>query len=390
MNTKTFAAQYVFTNEGNPIKNGAVTVNETTGEIIEIKTLTQETPFTEFHNGIIIPGFVNAHCHLELCHLKDKVKNANSLLDFLLQMFQLSDSVYNENLTSGWDKYMYETGVSVVGDISNTSDTANVKKHSKIRYINFVELIGTTSERCKNDIEQYKTVRENFLSANQNADEIIACAHAPYSVSPELFQTIDLLNGKNKKMISIHNQESFDENLLYKDHSGGFVERFPMDLSSIPATGKTSLQSINQSDYQRVIFVHNIYSSDEDLDFAKRNYKEPYFVVCPKSNLMLEKKMIDVNKLISRDLPVCIGTDSLSSNNSLSMIDELKVFSEIFPQIPLTDIIKFATKNGAKALGLESEFGTLSKGKTPGIVLIENIDFQELKLTKDSTARRLK
>ena len=311
-------------------------------------------------------------------------------MDFLLQMFQLSDSVYNENLTSGWDKYMYETGVSVVGDISNTSDTANVKKHSKIRYINFVELIGTTSERCKNDIEQYKTVREFFLSANQNADEIIACAHAPYSVCPELFKTIDLLNGENKKMISIHNQESFDENLLYKNHSGGFVERFPLDLSSIPATCKTSLQSINQSDYQRVIFVHNIYSSDEDLDFAKRNYKEPYFVVCPKSNLMLEKKMIDVNKLISRDLPVCIGTDSLSSNNSLSMIDELKVFSENFPQIPLTDIIKFATKNGAKALGLESEFGTLSKGKTPGIVLIENIDFQEFRLTKDSTARRLK
>ncbi len=390
MNTKTFAAQYVFTNEHEPIKNGAITVDETTGEILEIKTLTKETSFTEFHNGIIIPGFVNAHCHLELCHLKDKVKNANSLLDFLLQMFQLSASPYDENLTSNWDKFMYETGVSVVGDISNTFNTANIKKNSKIRYINFVELLGTTSERCKNDIEQYKSVREKFLAANQNPDEIIACPHAPYSVSPELFQTINLLNGENKKMISIHNQESFDENLLYKNHNGGFVERFPLDLSSIPATGKTSLQSMNQLDYQRVIFVHNIYSSDEDLDFAKRNYKEPYFVICPKSNIMLEKKMLNVNKLISRNLPICIGTDSLSSNDSLSMIDELKVFSENFPQIPLTDIIKFSTINGAKALGLESEFGTLSKGKTPGIVLIENVDFQEFKLTKSSTARRLK
>ncbi len=333
---------------------------------------------------------MNAHCHLELCHLKDKVKNANSLLDFLLQMFQLSASPYDENLTSNWDKFMYETGVSVVGDISNTFNTANIKKNSKIRYINFVELLGTTSERCKNDIEQYKSVREKFLAANQNPDEIIACPHAPYSVSPELFQTINLLNGENKKMISIHNQESFDENLLYKNHNGGFVERFPLDLSSIPATGKTSLQSMNQLDYQRVIFVHNIYSSDEDLDFAKRNYKEPYFVICPKSNIMLEKKMLNVNKLISRNLPICIGTDSLSSNDSLSMIDELKVFSENFPQIPLTDIIKFSTINGAKALGLESEFGTLSKGKTPGIVLIENVDFQEFKLTKSSTARRLK
>lgn len=390
MNTKTFAAQYVFTNEGEPIKNGAVTINETTGEILDIKTLTKETPFTEFHNGIIVPGFVNAHCHLELCHLKDKIKNVDSLLDFLVQICQLSESVYDENLTSCWDKFMYETGVSVVGDISNTFNTANIKKNSKIRYINFVELIGTTSERCQKNKEQYKTVREKFLAANQNPNEIIACPHAPYSVSPELFYTINLLNGGNKEMISIHNQENFDENLLYKDHSGGFVERFPMDLSSIPVTGKTSLQSINKLDYQRVIFVHNIYSSDGDLDFAKRNYKEQYFVICPKSNIILEKKMLNVNKLISRGLTICIGTDSLSSNDSLSMIDELKVFSENFPEIPLTDIMKFATLNGAKALGVSSEFGTLSKGKTPGIVLIENVDFQEFKLTKESIARRLK
>ena len=389
MNTKTFAAQYVFTNEGEPIKNGAVTVNTITNEIIEIKTLTNETPFTEFHNGIIVPGFVNAHCHLELCHLKDKVKNVNSLLDFLLQMFSLSKCVYDENLTKSWDKIMYESGVSVVGDISNTFNTANVKKNSKIRYINFVELLGTTKERCKNNIEQFKTVREKFLAANQKPDEIIACPHAPYSVSPELFCTINMLNGDNKKMISIHNQETFDENLLYINHSGGFVEKFPMDLTSIPATGKSSLQSINQLDYQRVIFVHNIYSSDEDLDFAKAFYNEPYFVICPKSNFMLEKKMIDVNKLILRNLPICVGTDSLSSNDSLSMIDELKVFSETFPQIPLEEVIKFSTLNGAKALGLSSEFGSLTKGKKAGVVLIENVDFQDFKLTKDSTSRRL-
>ncbi|MBQ3656145.1 MAG: amidohydrolase family protein [Bacteroidales bacterium] len=390
MNTKTFAAQYVFTNEGLPIKNGAVTINETTGEILEIKPLTKEIFSTEFHNGIIVPGFVNTHCHLELCHLKDKVQNANSLLDFLVQMFKLSQNVYDESLTKSWDNFMYETGVSVVGDISNTPDTANVKKNSKIRYINFVELLGSTTERCQKDKIQYQNVREKFLTANQNPDEIIACPHAPYSVSPELFYTINLLNGENKKMISIHNQESFDENLLYKNHSGGFVERFPMNLTSIPATGKTSLQSVNLQDYQRVIFVHNIYSSDEDLDFAKSFYKEPYFVICPKSNIILEKKMLEVNKLISRDLPICIGTDSLSSNDSLSMIDELKVFSKSFPHLPITEIIKFATLNGAKALGVSSEFGTLSKGKTPGIVLIENVDFQEFKLTKESRARRLK
>lgn len=389
MRKKSFAANYVFTNCGEPLKNGIVSVDVETGEIIDVHTLTHEEADTEFYNGIIIPGFVNTHCHLELCHLKGKVKNTISLLDFLLQMFKLSNAVYDDSLTKSWDKLMFDEGISAVGDISNTFFTEKVKKESKIRYVNFVELLGTSHERCLSDIGQYKSVREKFLASGQSPDEIIACPHAPYSVSPELFNTINQLNGKNKTMISIHNQESFDENLLYKSHTGGFVERFPMDLSLIPCTNKSSLQSVNLTDYYRVIFVHNIYSSDEDLDFAKANYKEPYFVVCPKSNLMLEEKITDINRLIAKKLPVCIGTDSLSSNDNLSMIDELKVLSKHFPHISLENLIKFATLNGAKALGLSAKFGTLEKGKKPGIVLIENADLLNFRLTKESRTKRL-
>jgi len=137
------------------------------------------------------------------------------------------------------------------------------------------------------------------------------------------------------------------------------------------------------------LLVHNIYSNNEDLTFAVKNFNNPFFAVCPRSNLRLEKKIIDVNSLISKGLTVCIGTDSLSSNDSLSMIEELKVLRQKFPNITLEDLVKMSTLNGAKALNQVSKFGTLKIGSKPGLVVIENIDFQEFNISKDSVSRRL-
>ncbi len=388
----SFAAQYVITNTSEPIKNGVVSVDVSTGEILEIKQLTNEIPYTEFYNGVLIPGFVNAHCHLELCHLKDKVKNPKSLIDFLLAMFRLDANSYDEKLTLKYDSLMYSSGVSAVGDICNTSDTAGVKEKSKIHYKNFVELIGTTPERCQKDILQFENVKNDYLSLGIDANDISAVPHAPYSVSPELFSVINRLNKDKKEIISIHNQENFNENFLYENHSGEFVEKFPLDLSLIPVTGKTSLKSMKElceGGYERTLLVHNIYSSKEDLDFAAENFKNPFFVVCPKSNIFLENKIIDVNVLLEKNLTVCIGTDSLSSNDNLSMIEELKLLSKKFENLKLEDLIKFATLNGAKALGLQSKLGSFEIGKSPGVVLLENVDLHNFRLTDNTLSRRL-
>ena len=385
----TLSAHYVFTNTGAPIKNGAVTINDEDGTILSVGTLDAETPNTIFYNGIIVPGLVNAHCHLELSHLRGRVTDAESLVDFVCRMSRLGAVPYQESAAVDADQDMYRQGVVAVGDICNTANTANVKQKSKIRYTNFVELLGTTPQRCKADIEQFNNVFNKYVQCGINPKSISAVAHAPYSVSPMLFKTINSLNS-NRKVTSIHNQETKSENTLYINHSGEFVERFPMDLSAIPVTGRSSLQSVaDYLDYERVLLVHNIYTSREDMDYAKAKLQNPFFVVCPKSNMMLEHRIGDVPAMIEKGLSVCLGTDSLSSNDSLNMVDEMRVLSDYYPEIALTDIVRFATLNGAKALGIDNQLGAISVGKKPGLVLIDNIDFEKMRLTSRSTSKRL-
>ena len=149
------------------------------------------------------------------------------------------------------------------------------------------------------------------------------------------------------------------------------------------------MKELCEGGYERTLLVHNIYSSEEDLDFAAENFKNPFFVVCPKSNIFLENKIIDVNVLLEKNLTVCIGTDSLSSNDNLSMIEELKLLSKKFENLKLEDLIKFATLNGAKALGLQSKLGSFEIGKSPGVVLLENVDLHNFRLTDNTLSRRL-
>ena len=384
----TLSAHYVFTNTGAPIKNGAVTCDED-GTILSVGALDAETANTTFYNGIIVPGFVNAHCHLELSHLRGRVTDAESLVDFVCRMSRLGAVPYQESAAVDADQDMYRQGVVAVGDISNTANTANVKQNSKIHYTNFVELLGTTPQRCKADIEQFNNVYNKYVDCGINPKSISAVAHAPYSVCPELFDVINQLNNNSSRVFSIHNQETHAENTLYINHSGEIVERFPMDLSSIPVTGKTSLQSVGEYfSYDNVLLVHNIYSSADDLDYAKGAIKNPYFVICPKSNLFLETKIGDVPMMMKKGLTVCLGTDSLSSNDRLSMVEEMYALQNYYPEISLEDIIKFATINGAKALGLDG-CGVIAPGKNAGLTLITNIDYESMRLTAKSTSKRL-
>ncbi|MBR4326627.1 MAG: amidohydrolase family protein, partial [Bacteroidales bacterium] len=121
---RTIAAQYVFTNAGEPIKNGAVTYDEATGKILSIKPLTTETANTEFYNGVLVPGFVNAHCHLELSHLRGLIPPCKQLTEFLYKIVRLkTEQVFSDKICLAADQAMYDAGINAVGDISNTSDT---------------------------------------------------------------------------------------------------------------------------------------------------------------------------------------------------------------------------------------------------------------------------
>ncbi|MBK8517776.1 MAG: amidohydrolase family protein [Saprospiraceae bacterium] len=326
-----------------------------------------------------MPGFINTHCHLELSHMKGMVNSGTGLLPFLNRVVSFRDidpDIIAQAIIDG-DEEMYENGIVAVGDISNKTDTAEVKSTSKVDYYTFVEMFDFLQpSMTENTIAQYVPVMEGQSDHGNNKKSYVP--HAPYTVTPELFRYI---NEKNLSgaTVSIHNQEISDENQLFINGQGGFTDfytGFGMKLDHFIPTGKTSIHYIleNMVPGFKTIFVHNTNTNKEDIEAAMRWNKEIYWATCPNANLYIENRLPDYKVFLDTDAKMTIGTDSLTSNWQLSIWEEIKTIRKYKSYIPLETLLTWATMNGAEALGYQKNLGSFEVGKTPGLVHIENAE----------------
>jgi cytosine/adenosine deaminase-related metal-dependent hydrolase len=389
---KYFSAQYIFTNAGNPIKRGIVTA-ENDGTIVSVEDSggkLSEKHSVEFHNGIIIPGFVNCHCHLELSYLKNELPGGSGLAGFLMAVNSVRNSLKKDvgRINKDADNEMFKNGIVLCADICNTASTFNLKKESRIRYISLLEVFGIDSGRAEfrmNEIlDLAKTAR-----ASQIPCSIIP--HAVYSVSLPLFRLIKIHSASNK-ITSIHFMESADEEIFLEHHSGSLMEsykKFLPSVSDIEIAGnhiQAVLEEVTSSG--NLLLIHNTFVRQDHIKKLKSR-AGLYWCICPNSNLYIEKKMPPVDLLAGEGCNIVIGTDGLSSNSSLSIIDELKTMQDYFPSFGLETTIGWATINGARALGEESQFGSIEPGKKPGLVLLKNVDLVNKRLLPGTIVRRL-
>lgn len=394
MNRK-ISAHYIIPANGDIIKNGIITVDKS-GKILNITKRDNhinEEHGIEFYNGILVPGFINTHCHLELSHLKDKIKQKIGLPQFISEIrnVRLTDNSSIEKATQLYDNQMYSEGIMAVGDIANTANTLNIKQKSKIKYHTFIELFASNNNIVENRFRDGLSLIKQFKSKQLKAS---ITAHAPYSVVPKLFALIaESLNQANSIM-SIHNQECPSENELYESKKGELYEMFKsqgIDLQNIPTSGNSSLKSILKyikKDTQTIL-VHNTYSEIEDIEAANNYFDSLFWCLCPNANLYIENRLPNILALRKMSENICIGTDSLASNSQLSILEELKTISSKFETISTEELITWATKNGAKALNLDKELGSIEINKKPGINLIENFDFKTFKLTNESRVKKI-
>lgn len=390
---RRISANYIFPVSSAPLKNGIIEINEqgVIHNIIDTKGALSESRNLEFYNGVIIPGFVNAHCHLELSYLKNKITPQEGLPDFLTNVVKQRGVMRNEFVMENISKHdalMKQRGIVAVADISNTNNTLRVKARSKIYYHTFVETIGLSN--TQEIFQKQKTIYDEFI---QNGLKTSITPHAPYSVSEELFLKIKKHSEKYNSVISIHNQESKDENAMFLSKSGDLVKALTslgVDLSSWYPSGKKSVASVINwlPKENNILFVHNTYSTQEDIDIIHKNLSSPYWCLCPMSNLYIENKLPDFSLFKSYDEKVTLGTDSLASNRDLSILDEMKTIA-INSDITFNQLLKWATLNGAKFLAIDNRFGSLEKGKKPGLNVITNFDFQKMHLSESSQIKVL-
>jgi cytosine/adenosine deaminase-related metal-dependent hydrolase len=351
--------------------------------------------------GILSPGFVNCHCHLELSHLKGLIPEKTGLVDFVFRVVtqrhfpidEISDAIAKA------EEEMLQNGIVAVGDICNTASTLKQKSKYRLNYYNFIEAIGWLPQIAPERFERSLNLYNEFIFSLANSDSpeskirnatetehsTTIVPHAPYSVSEHLWKYI--YPYFQNKVASIHNQETSFEDELFLQGGGDFTRMYKLmniDNSFFKASGKSSLQTYfpKLKTAKNIILVHNTFTKEEDIQYAKaqslENNQELFWCLCPNANLYIEDALPPVKLLRANNCKMVLGTDSLASNYSLNIVQEIKTITKYFPGISLSEILQWATFNGASALQFDNKLGSFEKGKKPGINLLKE-DLSEIR-----------
>jgi len=391
---RKFSADWVFPVCAPPIEHGVV-ITDNGGKILSVERREDHDPASlEILKGALVPGFINTHCHLELSHMRGKVDTGTGLIPFITGVVTQRNAaaeIISEAIEQA-ERDMLAGGIVAVGDISNAPDTFAVKALGRMRYYTFIELFDFLQDAGAEKVfSDGLAVYEQLQLAPGSAKTLVP--HAPYSVSPRLFERINKFNPPHGATVSIHNQETPPENELFLHKTGAFLDfygGFGISLERFEATGQASLYYALQylQPAQRTLFVHNTLTTAADLAAAQAWSPNTYWASCPNANLYIENRLPDYRAFLAANAKVTLGTDSLTSNWQLSILEEMKTIARFQSYVPFEAMLRWATLNGAEALGFEDTLGSFETGKTPGILLLEGLS-TDWKIGTDTRVSRL-
>lgn len=390
---RKISATYIFPGNRPPLKNGILTCQDdgTVMDVTDTGGRLAEQHGLEYYSGILVPGFVNTHCHLELSHMEGKIPEKTGLSGFLGYIGALRNSREEDmvRMIQKADLQMRASGIVAAGDISNGYLTLGTKKQSPIFYHTFVEAFGFHPSRAERAFLFAEYVEKMFKESGLSAS---VTPHAPYSVSEMLFKRIRDKAREDKSIQSVHSQESMDEALFFHDGTGPIAhhiqEILGIEISGWTPPRKGSLAYILSflNPENPLLLVHNTFTSEADIRELKsqRKMENTFFVLCPNANLYIENRLPQVSLFREEGLNICLGTDSLASNHALSILNEMIILHQYFPSIAMQDLVDWACPNGARALGIEGRYGSFKPALKPGVNLITGVDLKNLRFTGKS------
>ncbi|MDM8516678.1 amidohydrolase family protein [Desulfobacterales bacterium HSG16] len=307
--------------------------------------------------GVLMPKLVNAHTHLELCALKNRVPFENGFKEWVKSLItvrdELDDKTLCEKAMTGIEE-LKASGCGIVCEIATLGLTWEMLAESGLFGIWFKEFLGSRSER----LPEWKNKKNNFTSS--------LAGHAPHTTDPVLLHLLKAATKIHRLPFSIHLAESVDEIEFMTTGKGpwaDFLKQRQIDFSQWELPAKSPVTYLNQRKIldSSTIAVHLTFARKEDFGLLKE--KGTKVCVCPRSNANLHKKLPDIYGMIAAGLAPCIGTDSLACNDSLSIFDEMAFISGAFPELAPETILKMATINGAYAAGFGNWLGSLNPKK---------------------------
>lgn len=379
MKTLRHIAAHYLINRGEILSRPLIIVDHQ-GEILGVEQWESldAKPHTEFFAGALCAGWVNAHCHVELSYLRGAIERGTGFAGFARAIGQVRGQYtaeQRERAMKAADAAMWQQGVMAVADIVNDSSSLEMKRHSPIHYHTLVEVFGLNSTA-----EASQPLAEAFGAE--------LTPHSTYSIQEQTFRTIA---HTGRGPISVHFMESEDEEALYRGEGSlaAWYERMGWSCDFLHHLSPAGRITGSIPATRDLLLVHNCCVTEEQINAIEKHFSGRLsWVICPRSNDYISGLRPPVEMLQRAGARICIGTDSLASNSSLEMIQELKALRHITAR----ELIGWATINGAEALGLESQLGSVEVGKRPGIVLIEGLERNsegELMLSESASARRL-
>ena len=349
------------------IENGAIAIHDS--RIVDIGTYAavrrrNNSEVRDLGEAVIMPGLVNAHTHLELTHHQDLIHRTSRFTDWLSQLIRnhKSDPEWIDSAVKSGVEMSLASGATTVGDIHGFGKSAHTHKNSPVRTVVFFETTGFSPERTQIGVDRI----DEFLESSPQADALFLPAvspHAPYSTSTvlyrhclELVQTRDLL-------ICTHLAETKDEIEFLASGTGAFanlLNAFGISMKGWTPPRCSPVRYLKETGILacRPLLAHCNYLSDADIQSLAESGASVAF--CPRAHHYFHHTSHPIFRLIKAGVNVVIGTDSLASNWSLSMLDELKYLAKTQDSLSPETIFDLVTINGARALSL-NRVGKLEK-----------------------------
>ena len=362
-------AKYLITNPEHCIENGAVVVKGTkiyrVGTFDKIKVLAEIDKIIDLGNAVILPGLINIHTHLDLTNLHNRIKPTSNFTHWVFQLIgtriRWKDGDYISSIEKGIN-LCFESGTTTVADISHTGHSFSVFKNSPLRKVVYKEVIDLNPDHAKDVLKQTQSELSTIIP-----DALLSVGlspHAPYSVSKELYQAIAQFARETGTPVCTHIAETVDEIEFLRKGTGSFPE-FLRQIRAMPDNwqppGLTPIQYLNETGIlgNRPLLIHCNYVTDAEISLIKSFGASVAF--CPRSHRFFGHTNHPVQRLLDAGINVGLGTDSLASNDTLSILDEMK-FLSLHHSISPKTLLTMATINGAKTLGLESKVGQTKEG----------------------------
>ena len=357
------AAGWVLPIGSPPIRDGRVAVEG--GRVMWVGAAGQADmpagPVRDLGRGVLLPGLVNAHCHIELSYLRGKAPASGGFVPWIESVVAARGTVTEADMHAASEaaiEGLARHGTVAVADVSNTLAHVDALRASGLRAVVLHEVLGW-DPAAADAIVEGALARIAGVAASGPVSIRLA-AHAPHSVSPRLLARLVQLGGP----AAIHLAESPDEVAFLREGNGAwgaFLDRRGLGhvLFDPPGLSPVAYADAAGALHSGLIAAHCVQAGGADR--ALLAARGVHVVLCPRSNANLGVGMAPLPQLLEAGVNVCVGTDSLASVDTLDVLDDVVALHRGFPAVPATTLLRMATWNGARALGF-AELGAIAPG----------------------------